>query len=154
METELHNPSYLYMAAKSDCVSGALQLLEDEYILACGLVREGEVCFPKRMHPQIFIDTGWGSWDSAEDEKTKLALTRKYSSMDKEKDLIDAFDAMVHTDFANPERIGCPGHDSLVKLASGPANPELARVLAHIRQCAPCFDELKQLRRTEDKSHT
>jgi hypothetical protein len=74
--------------------------------------------------------------------------------MDWEKDLIDAFDAVVHKDFANPRRIGCPGHDSLVKLVSGSGNPDLAKILAHIRQCAPCFDELKQLRETQGKSRT
>jgi hypothetical protein len=66
--------------------------------------------------------------------------------MDKEKDLIDAFEAIVHKGFANPHRIGCPARDSLVRLASGTGNPECAAILAHIIQCAPCFDELKQLR--------
>lgn len=72
--------------------------------------------------------------------------------MDEEKDLIDAFELMVHNEFSNPERIGCPGRDSLVRLASGLGNPELATILAHIRQCAPCFDELKELRRAQDEA--
>jgi hypothetical protein len=33
--------------------------------------------------------------------------------MDWETDLIDAFEAIVHRDFPNPHRIGCPVHDSL-----------------------------------------
>lgn len=69
--------------------------------------------------------------------------------MDSEKDLIDAFETMVHKEFANPERIGCPGCDSLVRLASGLGNPEFASILAHVRQCAPCFDELKELRKAQ-----
>lgn len=69
--------------------------------------------------------------------------------MDREKDLIDAFGTMVHEEFANPERIGCPGRDSLVRLASGLGNPEFATILAHIRQCANCFDELKELRNAQ-----
>jgi hypothetical protein len=74
--------------------------------------------------------------------------------MDMEKDLIDAFESVVHKDFANPQRIGCPDHDSLVRLASGMGNPEFAPVLAHVRRCAPCFDDLKQLRRRQGQSGT
>lgn len=73
--------------------------------------------------------------------------------MDLEKDLIEVFEAIVHKDFANPERVGCPGQGSLMKLASELGNPEFVTILAYIHQCAPCFDELKQLRRTQDKSH-
>lgn len=74
--------------------------------------------------------------------------------MDGEKDLIDAFETMVRNEFSNPERIGCPGHDSLVRLASGLGNPEFATILAHLRQCAPCFDELKVLRKTPPDAGT
>lgn len=74
--------------------------------------------------------------------------------MDWEKHLIDAFETVLHKDFANLQRIGCPGHESLVKLASVSGNPEFAPVLAHIRRCAPCFDELKQLRKAEGEAGT
>ena len=67
-------------------------------------------------------------------------------SMDTERDLIDAFGSVLHRVFANPLRDGCPGHDCLVKLVFEPGAPECAEILAHVRQCAPCFDELKQLR--------
>jgi hypothetical protein len=73
-------------------------------------------------------------------------LAWKAHQMDAEKDLIDALENMLHKDFVNPQRIGCPGHESLVKLASQPGAPELAPIVAHLRQCAPCFDELKALR--------
>lgn len=66
--------------------------------------------------------------------------------MDSEKELLDAFDRVVHEDFPNPQRIDCPGHEALLKLAEGAAHVQLTHVLAHIRQCAPCFDELKELR--------
>ena len=67
--------------------------------------------------------------------------------MDWETELIDSFETIVHRDFPNPERTGCPGRDSLVNLAAGLGNAQSSMVLAHIRQCAPCFDELKELRR-------
>ena len=66
--------------------------------------------------------------------------------MDSEKELLDAFDRVVHEDFPNPQRIACPGRDVLLKLAQRPADAQFAPLLAHIRQCAPCFDELKELR--------
>lgn len=67
--------------------------------------------------------------------------------MDIEKYLIDAFDAVVHRDFPNPQRIGCPGHESLVKMASSPGSVECGAIIAHVRRCARCFDELKQIRK-------
>lgn len=66
--------------------------------------------------------------------------------MDLEKELLDAFDRVVHEDFPNPQRLACPGREILLKLAQGPADGQLANLLAHIRHCAPCFDELKDLR--------
>ncbi len=66
--------------------------------------------------------------------------------MDSEKELFDAFDRVVHEDFPNPQRIACPGRDVLLKLAQRPGDTKFASLLAHIRQCAPCFDELKELR--------
>jgi hypothetical protein len=67
--------------------------------------------------------------------------------MDWETELINSFETIVHRDFPNPQRIGCPGRDSLMSLAAGPGDAQSAMVLAHIRQCAPCFDELRELRR-------
>ena len=66
--------------------------------------------------------------------------------MDSEKELLDAFDRVVHEDFPNPGRIACPGREVLLKLVRQPADAELTVLLAHVRQCAPCFDELKELR--------
>jgi len=67
--------------------------------------------------------------------------------MNSEKELLDAFEMTIHEDFPNPNRIDCPGHEALLQLAEAPASVELTYLLVHIRQCAPCFDELKKLRR-------
>ncbi len=63
-----------------------------------------------------------------------------------EKELLDAFDKVVHEDFPNPQRVACPGREVLLKLAHHAADAQLAHLLPHIRQCAPCFDELKEMR--------
>lgn len=67
--------------------------------------------------------------------------------MEYEKELLDAFDRIIHEDFPNPQRSGCPGRGALSKLAEAAGQVQQTRLLAHIRQCAPCFDELKELRR-------
>jgi hypothetical protein len=67
--------------------------------------------------------------------------------MGSEKELLDAFERVVHQDYPNPQRINCPGREVLLKIAQQPADPQFTHLLAHIRQCAPCFDELKELRR-------
>lgn len=65
--------------------------------------------------------------------------------MDWETELTAAFETVIHRDFPNPQRIGCVGHDFLEALAAGREDNQSALALAHIRECAPCFDELKQL---------
>jgi hypothetical protein len=67
--------------------------------------------------------------------------------MDWEAELIDALETIVHRDFPNPQRIGCPERDSLVGLAECRTGPQSALALAHIRRCAPCFDEVRELRK-------
>ncbi len=68
-------------------------------------------------------------------------------------DLITAFDRAVHEDHPNPKRIGCPGRPALTALAkeSGSLGSDL--LLEHIRNCAACLDELKELRLTIKHSH-
>ena len=68
------------------------------------------------------------------------------TKMEWETELMAAFETVVHRDFPNPQRIGCPGHDSLEALAAGRRVEQSDEALAHIRRCAPCFDELKRLR--------
>lgn len=74
--------------------------------------------------------------------------------MNLENALLDAFDRVVHQDCPNPRRIDCPGHSALRKLVAEPDAVHSASTLAHIRQCAPCFDQLKELRgrRTDQKT--
>jgi hypothetical protein len=67
--------------------------------------------------------------------------------MGSEKELLEAFERIIHEDFPNPQRIGCPGGDALSRLTEESGHIQQTRLLAHIRQCAPCFDELKELRR-------
>jgi len=98
------------------------------------------------MHREIFVDTGRGPWDSAGGRGWTLYSTQA-CGMDSEKELIDAFDRFVHKEFPNPQRIDCPPKDVLLALAQQSESTQLTATLAHIRQCAPCFDELRELRR-------
>jgi hypothetical protein len=66
--------------------------------------------------------------------------------MGSERELLEAFERMIHEDFPNPQRIACPGDESLLKLAEGLGDVQQTPLLAHIRQCAACFDKLKELR--------
>jgi len=63
-----------------------------------------------------------------------------------EKQLIDAFDRVVHQDHHNPNRVNCPAIAALRELASQPEQLRSVSILAHITLCAPCLDELKELR--------
>jgi hypothetical protein len=61
-------------------------------------------------------------------------------------DLINAFDRALREDHSNPERVGCPGRPALTTLATEPATVRSDSILEHIRNCAACLDELKELR--------
>ena len=63
-----------------------------------------------------------------------------------ERRLIATFDRTVHRDYPNPERIGCPGTEILQKFAASPEKFGLKSILEHLGHCAPCLDELKELR--------
>jgi len=99
------------------------------------------------MHIKIGLDIDDGSWDSATGRVKDCGSFKEEGTMDWETELINSFETIVHRDFPNPQRIGCPGRDSLVGLAACIGDAQSAMVLAHIRQCAPCFDELRELRR-------
>jgi len=73
--------------------------------------------------------------------------------MNLEKKIFDAFDRVVHEDYPNLQRINCPGSSALRKLAAQPEAVLSASTLAHIRQCAPCFDELRELCRRQLLQH-
>jgi hypothetical protein len=53
--------------------------------------------------------------------------------VDWETELVNSFAVIVHRDFSNPQRIGCPGRDSLVGFAACREDAQSAFVLAHIR---------------------
>lgn len=54
----------------------------------------------------------------------------------------------IHSDFLNPDRLGCPGRDTLEAIAKGRLSiPEVEDVIDHIATCAPCFDEYTCCRR-------
>jgi len=95
---------------------------------------------------KIFIDTSHGSWDSAQSRRGASGKGR--CTVDWETELMAAFETVVHRDFPNPQHIGCPGREFLEALAAGRRDDQSAPILAHIRECAACFDQLKQLRAT------
>ena len=61
-------------------------------------------------------------------------------------DLIAAFGRRVHEEHPNPERVGCPGQPVLTTLAKESGTLCSNSILEHIRNCARCLDELKELR--------
>lgn len=65
--------------------------------------------------------------------------------MDLEKELWEVLERILHEDFPNHQRADCPRYQELLELAEAHGQRSPTRVLAHIRQCAPCFDKLKEL---------
>jgi hypothetical protein len=63
-------------------------------------------------------------------------------------DLIAAFDRVVHEDHFNAERTGCPGRPALTAMARDSKPLGSDSLLEHIRHCAACLNELKELRLT------
>ncbi len=61
-------------------------------------------------------------------------------------DLIAAFDRLMHRDHPNPERVNCPGRPALTRLAKEPEAFPADSILDHVRQCAACLDEFRDLR--------
>lgn len=74
------------------------------------------------MQTKIFIDTGRESWDSpkgATGNEFGLHVRPGSAEMGSEKELLEAFERIIHQDFPNPQRIGCPEDEALLKLAGG-----------------------------------
>jgi dihydropteroate synthase len=61
-------------------------------------------------------------------------------------DLIAAFGRRVHEEHPNPDRVGCPGRPALTRFANEPEAFRSDPILDHVRQCAACLNELKELR--------
>ena len=64
-----------------------------------------------------------------------------------EPELLLAFDQLIHVVHPNPERKGCPGKSVLMALALAREKFEDGYTLTHIGHCAPCLDDLKQIKR-------
>ncbi len=94
--------------------------------------------FRTQMDSQEF-DTKW-KWLEAQPETS-------------EKELIEAFDRVIHADHPNPGRLGCPGTSVLRQLATAPESFDCQQTLKHIGRCAPCLDELLELRRAVISGH-
>ena len=67
-------------------------------------------------------------------------------------DLIAAFGRRVHEEHPNPKRVGCPGWPALSRLATQPEALGTDSILDHVRRCAACLDELKNLRMSSKRS--
>jgi len=56
----------------------------------------------------------------------------------------------IHSDFLNPDRLGCLGRDTLEAIVKrGLSIPEVDDAIDHIATCAPCFDEYTNCRRRQ-----
>jgi hypothetical protein len=67
-------------------------------------------------------------------------------------DLIAVFGRQVREEHPNTERVGCPGRLALTTLAAATANLRSESILDHVRNCAACLDELKELRLATKRS--
>jgi hypothetical protein len=63
-----------------------------------------------------------------------------------EREFIAVYNRVLHADYPNPERIGCPGSDVLRRLATSPETFACQSTLQHLGRCAPCVDELREFR--------
>ncbi len=66
--------------------------------------------------------------------------------------LVAAFGNHLRKGHPNPERVNCPGRAVLISVAGKPLASHANAVLAHIRKCAACLDELKELRLAAKRS--
>ncbi len=69
-------------------------------------------------------------------------------------DLIAVFGRQVREEHPNTERAGCPGRPALTTLAAANLRSESISesILDHVRNCAACLTELKELRRATQRS--
>jgi hypothetical protein len=58
----------------------------------------------------------------------------------------------MHEEHPNAERVGCPGRAALTTLAGAAATLGPDSILEHVRNCAACLDELKELRLVTKRS--
>ena len=74
--------------------------------------------------------------------ETDTSLSRR-----QEKNLLKVAKAVAHSEFANPQREGCPDSETLNLLARRrPSLAESADLIDHIGTCSPCFNEYSRCR--------
>lgn len=66
--------------------------------------------------------------------------------------LIAAFARHLQEEHPNPGRIGCPGRAVLTQLATKTDTLDPAPLLEHIRRCAACLADLRDLRTPKKSS--
>lgn len=76
-------------------------------------------------------------------------MADEWQAEGEERELLDLLAKSALNDYPNPERIGCPGHEFLERLAFNRKTIPLSDPrLDHIVHCSPCFRELTDLRAT------
>jgi len=88
-------------------------------------------------------DSAGRNRDHRQKKSPKRHIVGRQEELD---DLIAAFDHTVHEERPNPHRVGCPGRPALTMLARESATLSSDSILEHIRNCAACLDDLKELR--------
>lgn len=74
--------------------------------------------------------------------ETDTVLSRR-----QEKNLLQVAKAVAQSEFANPQREGCPDSETLNLLARRRPSPaESADLIDHIGTCSPCFDDYSRCR--------
>jgi hypothetical protein len=92
------------------------------------------------MNDELCVRESGTKWLSLKSDPARDAFDKM------ERELIRIFDDVLHRDYPNPARMGCPGTDVLRKLATSPKRFACQSTLRHLAGCAPCVDELKNLR--------
>jgi hypothetical protein len=129
--------SYLYMAAKGESISFEKESFvgftnSDGSRPSEGRIRGQTIQLWSQSRPSVLKQSREGLIVSREEELN---------------DLISAFGRRVHEEHRNVERVGCPGRPALTTLAEAAAPLCSDSILEHVRNCAACLDELKELRK-------
>src|SRR5713226_4572998 len=73
-----------------------------------------------------------------------------YSAQD-ERRILDALGRGLLKEFPNPERMGCPGPDTLKRIASRKMPlTEAEKWLDHLGSCSPCYRDFSQFRKAQE----
>lgn len=86
------------------------------------------------------------SWEQTKSEGLNVSRNEDLNG------LIAAFARHLQEEHPNPRRIGCPGRAALTQLATKTDTLDPTPLLEHIRRCAPCLAELRDLRMPKKSS--